>query len=174
MNPGPPPRRIRYLSISPDGSLAIVGMAASAQLLRLRGSGGLEDNELWKGRFGVFQSDGQGVLFGKGFSVGRWDPTTGKRTILPLHHTSTVFALALDPRGRRVATGAYGVGQLWDLRTGNPIGQPLQQAGDRFKDLAFSPDGRLVALLMSKGAVRFWDAATGRPIVPGAEPPGRR
>ncbi len=165
---------VRYLCISPVGSPAIVGNNRSCQLLRLEGSGGVEDNDLWgQSRSSwVFLPDSKGVLFGKGFGVSHWDVATRKLTAMPLQHTSTVSAVGVDTEGRRAATGAWGVGQIWDLQTGKPVGPPLQAQGDRFNHLAFSPDGRLLASLTLKGFARFWDAATGRPVGPVLNQPG--
>jgi WD40 repeat protein len=168
-----PIRRVRYLCVSPDGGRAVVEAGNQGCLLELGGADGgrLAADHLWGvSRGAAFLPDGKGVLVGRAFDVGLWDPTTGNYTATPLWQTSSISAVAVDPAGRRAATGAWNMGQIWDLRTGAPVGPPLRHLGreheERIKALAFAPDGRLVAGLAFDGEVRFWDAATGRPVGP--------
>jgi WD40 repeat protein len=173
------PAAVRYLCLSPDGSRAIVQPANQGCLLDLGGAtgGGLAADHLWGlSRGAVFLPDGKGVLVGQAFDVGLWDAATGQFTATPLRQTSSISAVAVDAEGRRAATGAWNIGQIWDLRTSTPVGPPLRHRGreheDRFKAMVFAPDGRLVAGLAFDGEVRFWDAATGRPVGPPLYVPG--
>jgi WD40 repeat protein len=160
---------VHYLALSPDGSQAIVATKASSHLLRLDGA--LSEN-LWSfTRGGTFLPDGKTAAIGQPFAADIWNLRQGAKTDRSFPHTSSVSAVAVDAAGKRIATGAWAVGQVWDLRTGNPIGPPLRHK-DRFKSMTFTPDGRLVASLAFNGEARFWDAETGRAVGPVLKLPG--
>jgi WD40 repeat protein len=170
------PNPVSHVVFSADGALALVGASEGpGQVLRL---GRADDREgdglsgkLWGfSRGGTFLPDGT-ALIGQRYGADFWDVVRQKPTGRQLGHTSSVSAVAVDAAGRRAATGAWCVGQLWDLRTGNPVGVPLRHK-ERFQRLAFSPDGKLVASLAWNGEARFWDAATGRPVGPVLQHPG--
>jgi WD40 repeat protein len=80
---------------------------------------------------------------------------------LVLAHSEGVRAAALSADQRFVVTAGGATAQVWDARTGQPVGQPLRHAPKVYA-AALSPDGRLV-LTGGEGAARLWEAATGRP-----------
>ena len=81
---------------------------------------------------------------------------------LPLLHEGPVGAVAFNPAGDRVLTGAVGTSRLWDARTGVPMGKPLRH-GDREVAVAFSPKGdRFVTV--SDDTSQIWDALNGEPL----------
>jgi WD40 repeat protein/tetratricopeptide (TPR) repeat protein len=81
-----------------------------------------------------------------------------------------------SPDGSLVAGVSARVGRLIDVATGQPIGPPLLQRWRHRGPLAFSPDGRRLALVAHDaprddgGSIwstcRIWDTATGRPVTP--------
>ena len=96
-----------------------------------------------------------------------WDLASRKQVGEPLagHPRSR---LTFSPDGNILATTNREHGTvLWNLATRRPLGQPLEQA--EF-DIAFSPDGKLLAAggcVMAwrgggctEGIIRFWDVAT--------------
>ncbi|MGY1501307.1 caspase family protein [Streptomyces sp. QTS52] len=113
-----------------------------------------------------------------GASVGVWDLATGEPVGQPLTgHTGNVNAVActvLD--GRPIAvTGSGndfgdafrdGLVQVWDLATGEPVGQPLTGHTSQVNAVACSAlDGRPIAVTGSADhSVRVWDLATGEPV----------
>jgi WD40 repeat protein len=166
---------VRYFSSSPDGNMVLVGTTGSARLLRPNDEKGLEGEDLFGtySRGGVFLPDGKGALFGQRVTVDHWDARSRKMTETSAYHTGSVSAVAVDARGTRTATGSFGVGRIWDMRTGNPIGLPLRHPGELFRGVAFSPDGKLLVSLTYNGSLRFWHAATSRPVGPVMRLPGR-
>jgi WD40 repeat protein/tetratricopeptide (TPR) repeat protein len=111
-------------------------------------------------------------------SVGVWDVQTGEH--LPWQpHRGPATSVAFSPDGRWIASGAIdlegkplagpplpdlsqatkGEIKLWEARTGREV-RPLAGPVGPVRDLAFSPDGRLLAACGDR-TVRVWDTATG-------------
>jgi WD40 repeat protein len=60
-----------------------------------------------------------------------------------------------------------GSAQAWNVRTGGPLGSPLDEPMGTIRALAFSPDGRtLVMGSWERQVARLWDLATGKPLGP--------
>jgi WD40 repeat protein len=71
---------------------------------------------------------------------------------------------AFSPNGTRiVAASADNTLRVWDVDTGQPVGQPLTGHTDTVWSVGFSSDGHRVVGSGDK-TVRVWDAATGKPI----------
>jgi eukaryotic-like serine/threonine-protein kinase len=69
-----------------------------------------------------------------------------------------------NPAGTRVLTVERGSeAQIWETKTGKPVGPPLRHAGDVCQG-TFSPDGKLVATCATDGTTGLWDAMSGQPI----------
>lgn len=86
-----------------------------------------------------------------------------------------VLALAFSPDGQTLAVGTAGAGRgqpagkppylrLWNVSTGEPLGQPLSEPGEVW-ELNFSPDGRRLASADRDGQLlNVWDLEHRRPI----------
>jgi WD40 repeat protein len=87
-----------------------------------------------------------------------------------------VGSVAFSPNGKLLASAdRAGTILLWEVATGHLLGRPLSAVTDaRIGDdlnpaidsIAFSPDGKLLALGSDSGPIRLWDVATGHPVGP--------
>jgi WD40 repeat protein len=103
-----------------------------------------------------------------------WNVTARRAVGLPMGSYHTVTGLALSPDGKTLAVAGSGV-QLWQTATGQRIGTTLPSAGNgRYRAVAFSPDGTMLATLGADGTARIWDVATqqeiGAPMTADAQP----
>jgi WD40 repeat protein len=83
-----------------------------------------------------------------------------------LEHPTLVFAVALSPDGRTALTGCLdNRARLWDVATGQPIGQPLLHP-DGVTCVAFAPDGRTFVTVCADCKARLWNLDTRQPVGP--------
>jgi WD40 repeat protein len=74
----------------------------------------------------------------------------------------TLVSVASSPNGRTFATAdEYSEAQLWNARTGKPIGGFLPGL---ITQVAFGSDGRTLATADDDGRIRMWDVRTRRPL----------
>jgi WD40 repeat protein len=86
------------------------------------------------------------------------------------HHQGTTsflqFTGAISPDGQSLVTTATEKGtalQLWNVATGETIGEPIEHSADL---RAFSPDGKFLITGNRQGRpplLRFWETSTGQP-----------
>jgi WD40 repeat protein/tetratricopeptide (TPR) repeat protein len=137
------------LAFSPDGSRLAVGTARS------------------------YESSGTRRRAGRSLNM---DPaaahivdiSTANRIGAPLQHSGMITQVAFNHDGSRVLTGSSdGTARLWDARKGEALGPPMPYAVEVLS-ANFTPDGSAIAMgdgLGQVGGVRWWDTATGRPLV---------
>ena len=104
-----------------------------------------------------------------------WDADTGQAVLGPLlGHFTRVGALAYSPDGLRiVSAGSSSVQReneqqrldytlrLWDATSGRAIGRPISDQGSAVVDVAFSQDGKHIALTASNGQLQVLDIFEG-------------
>ena len=129
---------------------------------------------------------------GEWLAAGRLDgdtvvyDTATRRPAIRIDGDSAVSALAVHPDGDLLAVGTVdGQVQFFDPKSGKAVGAPLVTSGPPVWQVAFSPDGRLLAaavdpngaderffLQKQQGEVQLWDVETrqrvGKAIAPGA------
>jgi serine/threonine protein kinase/WD40 repeat protein len=120
-------------------------------------------------RLAAVSPDGRWVATCSWFSDGRskstriWDADSGRQVDeLPLEGATSAW---FSPDGRWLATSHWSGTQLWEVGTWRP--------GRRFDaGIAFSPDGRLLALSDVFSVIRLVETATGREVarLTGPEP----
>src|SRR6185369_5177648 len=85
--------------------------------------------------------------------------TDGLSLTLKVGPLAPVVAVAFDPKGKWLATGAYGRVTVWDLATARPL-KVLTSVLGAVNDLRFSPDGSLLAVAggqpSAKGDLRLF------------------
>jgi WD40 repeat protein len=80
-------------------------------------------------------------------------------------HTGPVFNVAFSPDSKQIATGSGdNTVIIWDVETGEAIGEPLTGHQAAILGLAFSPDGQMIASGGVDSTVRLWDSVTGQQL----------
>src|SRR5262249_25170056 len=104
-----------------------------------------------------------------GFSAGVYDFSGKEQCRLPDLHRAHVWSVVFSPDSTRLATASDdNTARLWDVTTGQPIGEPLRHPGKAgVLSAAFRPDGARLLTASRDGTVCQWDARTGA----GVEPP---
>jgi WD40 repeat protein len=158
------------LAFAPDGATLAVGDSQGAITLwdvadgrvrqRLTGHRG----QVW----GLaFSKDGKRLASsgGEDKTVRLWDPAAGRQVARLSAHQRPVTSVAFAPDGLTLASGAGdeegGEVRLWDVATGKERdGLPGLQ---NVSALAFSPDGKALAVGTAKGPIHLFDLATRKP-----------
>lgn len=93
-----------------------------------------------------------------------WDAYKRTPVTPPLLHTEKVALALFSPDGLRLLTRTKGAARLWNARSGEPIGLPMEHAAsERGKESAiFNPRGNLV-LTSGAGKGKLWDGMSGEP-----------
>ncbi|KAI0337121.1 WD40 repeat-like protein [Trametopsis cervina] len=85
--------------------------------------------------------------------------------ILRVVTESIILDIAVSPDGRILATAHDDkMVRLWNVVTGERVGEPLKGHTDQVKSVAFSPDSKTLASGSDDCTVRLWNAETGTHI----------
>ncbi len=76
-------------------------------------------------------------------------------------HSDAVRGVDFSPDGKTLAVGSYdNTIILWDMQTGQRIGEPLTRHTDDIYAVAFSPDGKTLASAGADNMIVLWDLET--------------
>jgi WD40 repeat protein len=178
---------VRAVAVSPRGDLIAAAVAPGAVLLLDAGNRRLVGTLGPRGHVAevAFAADGRTVVTASPIGVARvWDVRTGRPVKIPLSAAARkpdgglsivrlagelrrtmphVRRLSASPQGDRVAAAVAqpdGRVRPWIFARDGRLLRVLPMRG--IKDLAFSPDGRLLAVAAEKARTALWDAQTGK------------
>ena len=126
-----------------------------------------------------------GLIFPRPQSVRVWDAETGAPVGEPMRHNDPIKFAAFSPDGERILTitgpdpfapmlritnpsrpppssampPPGDAAQIWDLKTGRPVAEPVRISGS-VSAAVYSSDGRHIAAIVA-GGLQVWDALTG-------------
>ena len=109
----------------------------------------------------LLATGGGNTLIFKPGEVKLWDLSTGKERKSFEGHGSTVWSVAIDPRGKTLASASYDkLVKLWDIEGSKEIAT-LKGHANWITSVAFSHDGELLATASEDATVKVWKAASG-------------
>lgn len=132
----------------------------------------------------AFSHDGKRLLVATGVTglygqVMIWDLAadkiaTGKPAGEIRGHRDTLYAVAISPDGKRIATGSYDKKVIvWDAQLREQV-HTLTQHNGAIYDLAFSPDGKLLASASADETVKIWHVESGKRLDTLGQPEGEQ
>ncbi|MDB6126013.1 MAG: repeat protein [Pedosphaera sp.] len=106
----------------------------------------------------LFAASGEPGVFGE---VRQWKVADGTLVRTFEGHKDALYAAALSPDGKTLATGGYDQKiKLWNVETDKEIKTLSGHNGAVFS-LAFRPDGKILASASADRTVKLWDVASG-------------
>jgi WD40 repeat protein/tRNA A-37 threonylcarbamoyl transferase component Bud32 len=161
---------IQHVAVSPDGRVLAVCGLCRVRAVSLNKQGRMEKrlvegahhNAAWVS----ISPDGRWIASGtwKGTGVKVWDVRAAKlaRDLAVERNASVAFS----PDGKWLVTGTGEEYGFWQVGSWQRLHAILREgAGDIWGWMAFSPDGRVLAVALSRaGGLCLFDAASGRPL----------
>lgn len=145
----------RLATASKDGLVKVWDMGNGHELRTYRGSGDPVKALAWSG-------DGKLIASTAGNEIHLWDPATGKLTTALKGHEKLVTALAFAPDSASLASGSEDTSvRVWNVgqgaETANLNADFDKKSKAQINDVAFSPNGKLVAAVNGNGLLQVWN-----------------
>ena len=159
------------VAFSPDGRLLATGsndktakiwdVATGQEILTLDGDDG-------KVQILAFSPDGRHLATGSGDKIVKtWDVATGQEigtlSVRFNDQPDIPLSFAYSPDGQLLANGDDKTLRLWDVITRKEVAS-LQHSSSVFA-IAFSPDGKTLAVGLVNGQIRLWDLSTRQEVL---------
>ncbi len=169
-------QRLNALAWSPDSRMLAVSSTSDAQVYVWDVSTGnlvrtLRGHDSWV-RSVDWSRDGRWIATGStDLTVRVWDAETGQTVHILEGHTDLVGGVQFSPDSKLLASGSRdGTVRLWDsegqqvssFRFETPMAEPSINLRHWVTGVAWSPDGKQIAVGTTDGAARILDSATGR------------
>jgi WD40 repeat protein/class 3 adenylate cyclase len=156
-----------WVAISPDGSMAAVGLDNGKALIVNTSTGRVERTirPPKAGFVGAVSFAPNGTLAVGDYSglVSLWNPKTGQevgKQVLVAEGPSGVIAFA--PDGASFTTGSYGGhSRLWDTSTLQQLGSDFPGSNGYWSNVAYTPDGRYQIVIYGDGTAYRWPMRVG-------------
>ena len=153
---------------SPKGKVMAVGRFGRVELVDAASSKPLRVLEGIEGKVSAmaFSKDGGSLFVAAGYpgtsGVAYQFTVADGKLVRPFNgHTDALYALALSPDGKVMATGGYDQKiKLWDLATGKEKAT-LKGHNGSVNGLAFRPDGKVLASASADRTIKLWDPMNG-------------
>ncbi|SEG42277.1 translation initiation factor eIF2A [Actinacidiphila yanglinensis] len=159
----------RLASGNGDGTVELWDMASRTE------AGAVDahtDDRVWTGFLNVVALSPDGKLMATSYDsavFSLWDLTSYQRIGTFGQGDWWNQAMAFSPDGRTLVVGSgdgqstatsdHGTVDLWDVRSRSKV-RSLATTNCNLNSVAFSPDGRTLAVATGKGTVQLWDAVT--------------
>jgi RNA polymerase sigma factor (sigma-70 family) len=156
-------RETSSIAFSPDGKLLASGTYLSVLLWDVNTGRMVRRIQVTQTpRSVAFAPDGKRIASGCSPHGGArlWDVATG-RPLRQVEPENPIYRVAFSPNGRVLATAALSSLQLWDVDSGRELRRLMLGVGE-VRSLAFSSDGRRLAVGSDDGILRVVEIATGQ------------
>ncbi|KAI5891990.1 WD40 repeat-like protein [Schizophyllum commune H4-8] len=162
--------KVYSVACSPDGKYIVSGSDDQTVRLCYAQTGQLVGDPMTghddKVSCVTFSPDSTRIASASGYWLGHcdgtvrvWDAETRLSVRVLQGHYRGALCVAFSPDGTRLVSGsADKTLRLWDLATGQQIGEPLYGHKDYVQSVSFSSDGLYIASGSNDSSIRLWDA----------------
>ena len=145
-----------------DGSLRMFDLASRQVRFTAQGMRFAERGSGFPVASVVFSPDGSRIAAAWRFgSIRVQDADTGaEMSVVTIDNSNMVLALAFDPEGKRLISGARTEVKIWEAATGQALTTLIGFGDARYPvvSVAFSPDGKRALAASLMGEVKVWEA----------------
>jgi hypothetical protein len=148
----------RLLAIARDGEIELISAETRMPVRTLKQHGAVNALAFSKDGKSLFAAGGDAGISGGAW---QWEVQTGSVVRKFQGHKDALYAIALSPDAKILATGSYDQKtKLWNAVTGAEL-KTLSGHNGAIFGLAFRPDGQILASASADRTVKLWDVSTG-------------